>query len=245
MVFNHSDEGNENGPWISLKGIDNQVYYILNESGQYVNWSGCGNTIQCSHPLVAKLIGDSLRFWVKDMHVDGFRFDLGSILAVDDNGSRLPYPPAVWAINLDEELADIKVIAEPFGPQILLGNFPDNRWATWNYQYRDCIRQFVRGDRGIVSELASRISGSSDIYTQLQPINSINYLSCHDGLTLNDVVSYNWKHNDANGEQSGGDNDYSWNCGVEGPTPDPSIDQFRLKQLRNFLPSCCCQSGYP
>lgn len=249
VVFNHTSEGNQDGPVISLKGIDNSVYYYLEDNAIfYKNYTNCGNTLACNHPAVAKLIEECVSFWANEMHIDGFRFDLGSILAVDEGRRVLKYPPVVWAIDLDPTLADVKVIAEPFGAtQALVGSFPDIRWATWNYLYRDAVRRFVRGDPGIVGEVATRIAGSADIYGEVgqKPVNGISYVCCHDGFTLNDLVSYNYKHNRANAGDSGDDDNHSWNCGAEGDTNDPYILRLRDKQVRNFLTILFVSQGVP
>jgi isoamylase len=253
VVFNHTSEGNENGPTINFKGIDNSIYYLLDPRNRvnYLNYSGTGNTFNCNHPIADKLIGDCLKWWVKEMHVDGFRFDEGSILSLNVDGNVLDYPPVIWNITLSEELADTKVIAEPWDAAGLyqVGNFPGYRWSEWNGHYRDDIRRFVRGDPGIVGIVASRIAGSSDIYqpTGRLPINGINFITCHDGFTLNDLVSYNEKHNEANGEnsQDGINDNLSWNCGVEGPTEDPQIEALRQRQIKNFIAILMLSQGVP
>lgn len=253
VVFNHTSEGGQDGPTINFRGIDNCVYYLLDprDRAEYLNYSGTGNTFNCNHPISNKLISDCLDWWVKEMHVDGFRFDEGSILALDVNGNLMQYPPVIWDIALSETLADTKVIAEPWDAAGLyqVGNFPGYRWSEWNGQYRDTIRRFVRGDPGIIGQVASRIAGSSDIYQSSGrfPTNGINYVTCHDGFTLNDLVSYNQKHNEANGEndRDGTDNNLSWNCGVEGPTDDPQILALRQRQIRNFLAILLLSQGVP
>lgn len=201
VVFNHTSEGNQLGPTISFRGLDNSTYYMLvpDDKQQYLDYTGCGHTFNCNHPVVEKLIAECLEFWVKEMHVDGFRFDEGSILARDEDGNPMAYPPVVWHISLDEALADTKVIAEAWdaGGLYDVGNFPGERWAEWNGRFRDDMRRFVKGDAGLVGSVASRIAGSSDLYQSKGrlPINSINFITCHDGFTLNDLVSYNVKHN--------------------------------------------------
>lgn len=250
VVFNHTSEGNQNGPVINFKGIGNRTYYFLNKQNNalYIDFTGCGNTVKCNHPVTTKLIEECLHFWVTQMHVDGFRFDLGSILALDENGDPLEFPPVVWAIDLDDALSKIKVIAEPYGAgQDLLGSFPGVRWATWNWQYKNVIRRFVRGDRGLIGAVASRIAGSSDLFAASghKPVNSINYITCHDGFTLRDLVSYNYKHNEANGEDSGDNDNLSFNCGTEGETRDPAILSLRLRQRKNFFTVLLLSQGVP
>lgn len=253
VVFNHTTEGNQLGPTISFKGIDNRIYYLLDPKSKqrYVDYSGCGNTFKCNHPIVVKLIADCLEYWVKEMHVDGFRFDEGSVLARGGDGKLLPYPPVLWHIELDEVLADTKLITEAWDAAGLyqVGNFPGYRWAEWNGRYRDDIRRFVRGDPGMVGAVASRVAGSADLYqaTGHMPMNSVNFITCHDGFTLNDLVSYNDKHNEANGEGNRDGNDYnlSWNCGVEGETNDPEIEALRARQIKNFVTILMLSQGVP
>jgi glycogen operon protein len=216
-----------------------------------MDYSGCGNTLNCNHPIVEKMIVDCLEFWVRDMHVDGFRFDEGSILSRGQDGVPLEYPPVLWNIELSETLADTKIIAEAWDAAGLyqIGHFPGYRWAEWNGRYRDDIRRFVRGDRGIVGAVAARLSGSADLYqcNGHLPINSINFITCHDGFTLNDLVSYNSKHNEANGEgnRDGIDDNLSWNCGAEGDTLNPDIDALRQRQMKNFLAILLLSRGVP
>jgi glycogen operon protein len=253
VVFNHTGEGDHLGPTISFKGIDNSIYYVLDPANKqrYVNYSGCGNTFKCNHPLVVKLIADCLEYWAKKMHVDGFRFDEGSILARGGDGRPLSYPPVLWYIELDEVLADAKLIAEAWDAAGLyqVGHFPGFRWAEWNGRYRDDMRRFTRGDPGMVGTVATRISGSADLYqaTGHMPINSINFITCHDGFTLNDLVSYNHKHNEANGEDNrdGNDHNLSWNCGVEGETNDAGIETLRERQIKNFVALLMLSQGVP
>ena len=253
VVFNHTDEGNQLGPTFSFRGIDNRTYYFLvpGDLATYVDFSGCGNTFNCNHPIAEKLIVECLRYWVREAHVDGFRFDEGSILTRDENGQPNPHSPVVWAIELEDELADTKLIAEAWdaGGLYQVGGFPGDRWAEWNGRFRDDIRRFVRGDPGLIGAVASRLSGSSDLY-QAQgrlPTNSINFITCHDGFTLNDLVSYNEKHNEGNGEDNrdGIDNNLSWNCGVEGPAEDPSVEALRRLQVRNFAAILLLSRGVP
>ena len=253
MVFNHTSEGNHLGPTISFRGLDNRTYYDLVPSDRqyYMDYSGCGNTFNCNHPVVAKLIVDCLEFWVREMHVDGFRFDEGTILTRGPDGALAPYPPVVWAITMTPTLVDTKMIAEAWdaGGLYEVGTFPGYRWAEWNGRYRDDIRRFVRGDRGLIGSVATRIAGSSDLYqpSGRLPINSINFITCHDGFTLYDLVAYNTKHNEANGEgnHDGIDNNLSWNCGVEGSTDDPAIECLRLRQIKNFAAILLLSQGVP
>jgi glycogen operon protein len=253
VVFNHTDEGNQQGPTYSFKGIDNRVYYLLVPWAlqYYMDYSGCGNTFNCNHPIAQKLIVDCLRYWVQETHVDGFRFDEGSILSRGEDGTPAIHPPLVWQIELDEELADTKLIAEAWDAAGLyqIGHFPGDRWAEWNGRYRDDVRRFVKGDPGVVGAIASRLCGSSDIYQERggSPMNSVNFVTCHDGFTLNDLVSFNQKHNEANGEyNSDGINDnLSWNCGVEGDSGDPKIESLRSRQVRNFIAILMLSRGVP
>jgi len=253
VVFNHTSEGNQDGPTINFKGLDNRIYYHLVPSDKqyYMDYSGCGNTVNCNHPIAEKLIVECLEFWVRDMHVDGFRFDEGSILARDQSGELVPYPPVVWAIELSDVLADTKIIAEAWDAAgaYQVGYFPGYRWAEWNGRYRDDIRRFVKGDPGLVGAVASRIAGSADMYqcSGHLPINSINFVTCHDGFTLNDLVSYDSKHNEANGEanRDGADNNLSWNCGFEGPTNDQEVESLRRRQIKNFIAIMMVSQGVP
>ena len=252
VVFNHTDEGNHLGPLFSFKGIDNRTYYLTERDQRfYANYTGCGNTLNCNHHIVGKLILDSLRYWVRETHVDGFRFDEGSILARGEDGDPLKHPPVVWQIELDEELSDSKLIAEAWDAAGLyqIGHFPGDRWAEWNGRYRDDIRRFVKGDPGLVGALASRLAGSADLYEDdgELPINSINFITCHDGFTLNDLVSYDAKHNESNGEnnQDGINDNLSWNCGIEGETSDPAIELLRERQVKNFATILLLSRGVP
>jgi len=252
VVFNHTDEGNEFGPVFSFKGIDNRSYYILEHDQRfYANYTGCGNTLNCNHPIVGKLIVDCLRYWVRETHVDGFRFDEGSILARGEDGTPLSHPPVVWQIELDEELADSKLIAEAWDAAGLyqIGHFPGDRWAEWNGRYRDDIRRFVKGDPGIVGAVATRLAGSADLYEDdgELPVNSINFVTCHDGFTINDVVSYDVKHNEHNGEgnRDGIDDNLSWNCGIEGETGDAAVEALRERQIKNFATILLLSRGVP
>jgi len=253
VVFNHTDEGNQFGPAFSFRGIDNRTYYFLVpwDMQYYMDYTGCGNTFNCNHPIAQKLIVECLRYWVREAHVDGFRFDEGSILARGEDGQPSAHPPVVWQIELDDFLADTKVIAEAWDAAGLyqIGHFPGDRWAEWNGRYRDDMRHFVKSDPGVVSAVASRLAGSSDLYqpSGRLPINSVNFITCHDGFTLNDLVSYNQKHNEANGEGNGdGINDnVSWNCGVEGETSDPAVEALRNRQVRNFAALLMVSRGIP
>lgn len=253
VVFNHTTEGNEQGPVIHFKGIDNKIYYFLSPDNPYyyMNYSGCGNTVNCNHPIVEKFIIDCLEFWVDEMHVDGFRFDEGSILSRGEDGKPLMHPPVLWELELSDVFANTKLIAEAWDADGLyqIGGFPGYRWGEWNGKFRDDIRRFVKGDAGMVSALASRIAGSNDIYqhSRHSPLNSINFVACHDGFTMMDLVSYNYKHNEANGEnnQDGINENLSWNCGVEGPTDDADINRFRVKQIKNFFTLLMLSRGIP
>ncbi len=253
VVFNHTDEGNEHGPTFCFRGLGNRAYYFLvpQHLEYYMDYSGCGNTFNCNHPIVEKLIVECLRYWVREAHVDGFRFDEGSILSRGEDGAPLPHPPLVWAIELAEDLMDTKLIAEAWDAAGLyqIGHFPGDRWGEWNGRYRDTIRRFVRGDAGIVGQVADAIGGSASLYQARGglPTNSINFVTCHDGFTLNDLVSYNGKHNEANGEgNADGINDnLSWNCGAEGETSDAGIETLRERQIRNFLTILMLSRGVP
>jgi isoamylase len=253
VVFNHTDEGNEAGPTQSFRGIDNRTFYLLDpaDPSRYLDYSACGNTMNANHPLPQKLIVDSLRYWVEEMHVDGFRFDEGAILARGEDGAPLVHPPVIWQIELDEALADTKMIAEAWDAAGLyqVGHFPGDRWAEWNGRYRDEVRRFVSGEPGLTGAIAARLGGSADIYEARgqTPENSINFVTVHDGFTLNDLVSYNDKHNEANGEgnRDGIDENLSWNCGVEGPSDDPSIQALRNRQMKNFMTILLLSRGVP
>ncbi|HRV92125.1 MAG TPA: glycogen debranching protein GlgX [Anaerolineae bacterium] len=253
VVFNHTDEGNHQGPNFCFKGIDNATYYYLvpDDKQFYYDYTGCGNTFNCNHPIGEKFIWECLKYWVEEMHVDGFRFDEGSVLSRGLDGAPMQYPPVLWHIELDEALMETKVIAEAWDAAGLyqIGYFPGNRWGEWNGKYRDAIRKFVKGDAGIIGEVARRIAGSADLY-QWQgeaPTNSINFITAHDGFTLHDLVSYNDKHNEANGEGNNdgvNDND-SWNCGAEGETDDSEINALREQQIKNFAAILLLSQGVP
>jgi isoamylase len=253
VVFNHTDEGNHLGPVFCFKGVDNRLHYFLTPSdmGYYYDYSGCGNTFNCNHPLAQKFILQSLRYWVQEAHVDGFRFDEGSILSRGEDGQPSVHPPVVWQIELDEQLAGSKVIAEAWDAAGLyqIGHFPGDRWSEWNGRYRDDIRRFVKGDPGLIGSVASRLAGSSDLYQvrDQKPASSINFVTCHDGFTLNDLVSYNSKHNEANGEDNrdGINDNLSWNCGVEGEASDLAVEALRRRQIRNFATILMLSRGVP
>lgn len=252
VVFNHTAEGNERGPTFSFKGLENQVYYMLGDGGSsYRNYTGCGNTINGNHPIVRELIFLCLRHWVHNYHIDGFRFDLASILSRDRNGEILPNPPIVEVITEDPMLADTKIIAEAWDAAgaYQVGSFASLRWAEWNGRYRDDVRRYWRGDSSQTGHLATRLAGSSDLYSveERQPFHSINFVTSHDGFTLNDLVSYREKHNEANNEnnQDGDNNNYSDNNGIEGPTDRVEINQFRSRQVRNMLATLLLSQGVP
>jgi isoamylase len=242
VVFNHTTEGGPDGPTLCYRGLANDFYYILErDKSRYANYSGCGNTLNANQSIVRRLIQDSLRYWVTKMHVDGFRFDLASILSRDENGNPLPNPPILWDIESDPVLARTKLIAEAWDAAGLyqVGSFIGDTWQEWNGHFRDDVRRFLRGDNGTVPRMAARILGSPDIYSheEREPEQSINFVTCHDGFTLNDLVSYDHKHNEANGEDNrdGSNDNLSWNCGVEGPTDDPSVEALRNRQVKNFF----------
>jgi glycogen operon protein len=250
VVFNHTAEGNEHGPSISFRGIDNQTYYMLTPEGYYYNFSGTGNTLNCNNPIVRNMVCDCLRYWASEYHIDGFRFDLAAVLGRDPNGAPLSNPPLLEALAYDPVLAKCKLIAEAWdaGGLYLVGTFPSyGRWTEWNGKYRDSIRKFLKGDLGLVGEVAQRIQGSPDLYAWRGPIASINFITCHDGFTLADLVSYNWKHNEANGEDNrdGSDDNNSWNCGWEGPTDDPTINALRQRQMKNAIAILMVSQGVP
>jgi glycogen operon protein len=252
VVFNHTSEGDYRGRTVSFRGLDNQLYYMLAPDGRYLNFSGCGNTVNCNNPVVRQLLINCLRFWVADMHVDGLRFDLASVMGRDYLGNVLVEPPVVEMISEDSVLADTKLIAEPWDAAGLyqVGHFPyGRRWSEWNGQYRDQVRRFWRGDEGMAGALATRLCGSPDLFerTGRRPRHSINFITCHDGFTLWDLVSYNYKHNQANGEDNrdGINENYSWNCGAEGPTNDPAILSLRRRQVRNLLATLFLSQGVP
>jgi isoamylase len=252
VVFNHTAEGNEHGPTLGFRGIDNPTYYMLEQGGQhYANYTGCGNTFNANHPIVRRLIIDSLKYWVEVMHVDGFRFDLASILTRDSAGHPLPNPPVLWDIESEPALAGTKLLAEAWDAAGLyqVGNFVGDAWREWNGRFRDDVRDFVRGEPGAVRHLADRMVGSPEVYghEEREAEQSVNFVTCHDGFTLNDLVSYNEKHNEANGEQNrdGASDNRSWNCGVEGPTTDLAIERVRNRQVKNFFAINLLSLGVP
>ncbi|MGL6074993.1 MAG: glycogen debranching protein GlgX [Fimbriiglobus sp.] len=252
VVFNHTGEGDHRGRTYSLRGFDNELYYMLDDHGHYMNYSGCGNTVNCNHPLVRDLILACLHYWVGDMHVDGFRFDLASILGRDRRGRVMMEPPVIEMIAEDGVLADTKLIAEPWDAAGLyqVGGFPyGRRWSEWNGKYRDDVRRFWRGDPGLTSALASRLCGSSDLYewNGRLPRHSLNFITCHDGFTLNDLVSYNFKHNAANGEENrdGTNDNLSWNGGAEGETDEPNIMRMRERRAKGMMATLMISQGVP
>lgn len=250
VVFNHTAEGNENGPYISFRGIDNRTYYLLTPEGYYYNFSGCGNTMNCNNPVVRNVVLDCLRYWVSSFHVDGFRFDLASILSRDKNGAPMIDPPLLDSIANDAVLGKSMLIAEAWdaGGLYQIGSFRYwGKWAEWNGKYRDCLRNFIKGGAEHAPELFCRIQGSSDIYGNNNSESSINFVTCHDGFTLYDLVSYNDKHNEANGENNmdGCNDNNSWNCGAEGKTTDPQILDLRMRQMKNMLTILLTSRGIP
>jgi len=252
VVFNHTAEGNQNGPTFCFRGIDNISYYLLeNDRSLYSNYSGTGNTLYANHPVVRRMIIHSLRYWVEEMHVDGFRFDLASVLARDVNGNVLSNPPLLWDIESNPVLAGTKMIAEAWDASGLyqVGQFVGDSWKEWNGRFRDDVRSFFSGANGVVPRLADRLVGSPSIYAhkEREAEQSVNFVTCHDGFTLNDMVSYNQKHNDANREDNrdGTNDNRSWNCGVEGPTPEPAIEQLRNRQVKNLFTATLLALGMP
>ena len=252
VVFNHTAEGNHDGPTLSFRGFDNLTYYILEQDrSRYANYSGTGNTLNANHPIVRRMILDSLRYWVKEMHVDGFRFDLASILGRGESGQLIPNPPVLWDIESDPELAGTKLIAEAWDAAGLyqVGSFIGDSWKEWNGRFRDDVRSFFHGEEGSVTRFADRLIGSPAIYghKEREAEQSVNFVTCHDGFTLNDLVSYNSKHNEANGEDNrdGTNDNRSWNCGVEGPTDDPTVEKLRNRQVKNFLTVTMLSVGMP
>jgi len=253
VVYNHTAEGDEHGPVLSFRGLDNRVYYIPRpgDPAKYADFTGTGNTLNANRSVVRRMILDSLRYWVQEMHVDGFRFDLASILTRDENGHPLGNPPVLWEIETDPVLAGTKLIAEAWdaGGLYQVGSFLGDRWCEWNGAFRDDVRRFLRGDRGTVRKLASRLLASPDIFAHedREPEQSINFVTCHDGFTLNDLVSWSSKQNLANGEENrdGMDENFSWNHGVEGPTDDPLVEELRARQIRNFLALTLLSMGTP
>lgn len=252
VVFNHTAEGDDRGPTLCFRGVDNNTYYILGEDrSRYANYTGTGNTLNSNHPIVRRMIVDSLRYWVQEMHVDGFRFDLASILTRDANGHVMPNPPVLWDIESDPALSGTKLIAEAWDAAGLyqVGSFIGDSWKEWNGRFRDDARSFFRGEEGSLARFVDRFVGSPEIYKhkQREPEQSVNFVTCHDGFTLNDLVSYDAKHNEANdeGNRDGADDNRSWNCGVEGPSDDPAIKRLRNRQVKNFLAVTLLSIGVP
>jgi len=252
VVYNHTAEGGQDGPTLCFRGFDNGAYYMLERDlSVYANYSGCGNTLNANHPVVRRMIVDSLRYWVGEMHVDGFRFDLASILSRDSSGHTMATPPVLWDIESDPTLAGTKLIAEAWDAAGLyqVGSFIGDSWKEWNGRFRDDVRSFIRGDQGAVTRFADRILGSAEIYAhkQREMEQSVNFVTCHDGFTLNDLVSYDQKHNQANLEDNrdGSNNNRSWNCGVEGPTEDSAVERLRNQQVKNFFTITMLSLGMP
>jgi isoamylase len=252
VVFNHTAEVGLDGPTISLRGIDNPTYYVLEQGGaRYADYSGCGNTLNANNPVVRRMIVDSLRYWVTEMHVDGFRFDLASILSRDSAGQPLPNPPVLWDIETDPALAGTKLIAEAWDAAGLyqVGSFIGDAWKEWNGRFRDDCRDFFRAAPGSVGRFADRLLGSPGVYGHKgrEAEQSVNFVTCHDGFTLNDLVSYDRKHNEANGENNrdGADDNRSWNCGAEGSTDDPAVEELRNRQVKNYLAVTMMALGVP
>jgi glycogen operon protein len=252
VVFNHTTEGDHRGPTLCFRGVDNTTYYILEPNrSRYANYSGTGNTLNANHPIVRRMIVDSLRYWVEEMHVDGFRFDLASILARDSRGYVMSNPPVLWDIESDPALAGTKMIAEAWDAAGLyqVGSFVGDSWREWNGRFRDDVRDFFRGAEHSVTRIADRLLGSPEIYghKEREAEQSINFVTCHDGFTLNDLVSYNQKHNDENGEgnHDGANDNRSWNCGVEGQSADPAVEKLRTRQIKNFLTATMLSLGVP
>jgi glycogen operon protein len=253
VVFNHTAEGGAQGPVINFKGFGHTTFYHVDPNNKNIfrDYTGCGNTINCNHPVVTRFLVECLEYWVNEMHVDGFRFDLASVFARGEDGTPLANAPLPWSIEASDSLAYTKLIAEAWDAAGLyqVGEFPGLRWAEWNGRYRDAIRRFVRGERGMLGEVATRLAGSSDLYEPegRLPVNSINFITCHDGFTLEDLVSYDRKHNEANGEENrdGTNENYSWNCGVEGPTTNPHILSLRRRQAKNFMAILLLSQGVP
>lgn len=252
VVFNHTAEGNENGPFFSFKGFDNRIYYMLTPEGWYYNFSGCGNTLNCNHPVVQQMILECLRYWTIEYHVDGFRFDLASILGRNEDGSPASQPPLLKNLAEDPILRNVKLIAEAWdaGGLYQVGSFPAfSRWAEWNGKYRDDMRSFLKGDYWFAEAAVNRLIGSPDLYTGQYKgyASSINFLTCHDGFSLWDLYSYNEKHNEDNGwnNTDGNDDNRSWNCGVEGETEDPEVLRLRFRMIRNACTVLMCSRGTP
>jgi glycogen operon protein len=253
VVLNHTAEGGADGPTIGYKGLVNELFYLLDpaDKTQYLDFTGCGNTVSCNQPLVTQWLVECLTFWAEEMHVDGFRFDLAGVLSRDERGEPRPHAPVISSIEFAPALADVHLIAEAWdlGGLYQVGSFPGFRWAEWNGRYRDTIRRFLRGEPGHLGELATRLAGSSDLYAWAgkKPQNGINFITCHDGFTLYDLVSYDRKHNDGNAEhgRDGRDDNLSWNSGVEGPTDDAEILRLRAQRARNFMAVLLLSQGVP
>jgi glycogen operon protein len=252
VVFNHTAEGDHRGPTLCFRGFENEAYYLLDgDRSRYANYSGCGNTLNANHPVVRRMIRESLRYWVDQMHVDGFRFDLASILSRDESGHPAPRAPVLFDIESDPVLAGTKLIAEAWDAAGLyqVGSFVGDAWHEWNARFRDDARRFLKSERGMVPKLAARLLGSPDLYghEEREPEQSVNFVACHDGFTVEDLVSYDRKHNEANGEQNrdGADDNASWNCGAEGPSEDPAIEALRSRQIRNFFTVLLVSVGSP
>jgi glycogen operon protein len=253
VVFNHTAEGGADGPVINFKGLGNDIFYHLDprDRRKYRDFTGCGNTVNCNHPLVANFIDNCLEYWVREMHVDGFRFDLASVLGRGEDGEPMYHAPVLWNIEFSAALSRTRLIAEAWdaGGLYQVGDFPGLRWAELNGRYRDVLRRFVAGEPGLAGEVASRVAGSSDLYqaSGRLPINSINFVTCHDGFTLWDLVRYEHKNNLTNGEDNrdGSNANYSWNCGVEGPSDDPEVDALRRRQARNLVALLLLSQGVP
>jgi len=252
VVFNHTAEGDHRGPTLSYRGFANDAYYILEQDrSRFANYSGTGNTLNANHPIVRRMILDSLRYWVGEMHVDGFRFDLASILARDSSGQLMSNPPVLWDIESDPALAGTKFIAEAWdaGGLYQVGSFIGDSWKEWNGRFRDDVRAFFRSEEDTTARVADRFLGSPEIYghKEREAEEIVNFVTCHDGFTLNDLVSYNQKHNEANGEDNrdGANDNRSWNCGVEGPSDDPDVERLRNRQVKNFLTATMLSLGIP
>ncbi len=251
VVYNHTAEANSKGPYFSFRGIDNQVYYMVNPEGKYLDFTGTGNTVNANHPVVMNFIIDSLRFWVEEMHIDGFRFDLASCLTRDENGIPLARPPLIISMTHDPVLAGVKMIAEAWdaGGLYQVGSFPgEGRWFEWNGKFRDTVRKFIKGTEGQSGDFAKVMSGSEELYGHCRrPYHSVNFITAHDGYTLRDLVSYQDKHNEENGEgnRDGANDNQSWNCGEEGPTKNQKILVLRERQMRNFHMALMLSLGTP
>lgn len=252
VVYTHTSEGDHDGPTLCFRGLDNSIYYVLEQDrSRYADYTGTGNTLNANHSVVRRMIVDSLRYWVMEMHVDGFRFDLASILSRDSSGQLMPHPPMLWDIESDPVLAGTKLIAEAWDAAGLyqVGSFIGDAWQEWNGRFRDDVRSFFRCEEGSVARFADRLLGSPEIYghKEREPEQSVNFVTCHDGFTLNDLVSYNQKHNEANGEgnRDGINDNSSWNCGAEGPTDDLGVERLRNRQVKNFLTVTMLSLGVP